>query len=306
MNKKESNLLQEQMGLIYRGILANNSMSTKGCNTSIKYELNCPEFNELKNKYNLVEIVGKGSDFTKAKRLLHYLAPKLYHSSYYDNHIKCNALDLLEYSFDNKEQGINCLNKSKILQECLMAIGIYARRVSMMPYSPFDMDNHVVTEMYDRKLKKWIMLDPTTDIYMVDQNNTPLSLLEMRQLYSNNSFLVPIGSNKKKVDLNKLYNNSFELNTYYAKNCFYFMVDEYSTFGEKGEKLKFSPSSFDFGNLYYQNAKFRVSYFIKHKDDFENDILLNLAKEKLEEAKENIEVKVELTSLNSYLTCPIK
>ena len=29
-----------------------------------------------------------------------------------------------------------------------------------MPYSPYDFDNHVVVEIYD---KKWIMLDPTTD-----------------------------------------------------------------------------------------------------------------------------------------------
>ena len=47
-----------------------------------------------------------------------------------------------------------------------------------MPYSPYDFDNHVVVEIYD---KKWIMLDPTIDGIFIDENRTPLSLLEIRE-----------------------------------------------------------------------------------------------------------------------------
>ena len=89
------------------------------------------------------------------------------------------------------------MNKSKILVECCLALGIYARRVSIMPFSPYDLDNHVVTEIYDRTLKKWIMLDPTTDGYFVDDASTALSLLEMRNKFANAEFITFVYPVKK-------------------------------------------------------------------------------------------------------------
>ncbi len=53
-------------------------------------------------------------------------------------------MKLLTYSFENDEHGINCLNKAKILAECCLALGIFARRVFIHPFSPFDFDSHVV------------------------------------------------------------------------------------------------------------------------------------------------------------------
>lgn len=42
----------------------------------------------------------------------------------YDNHIPCDALHLLEFSYEQPDHGINCRNKSKILAECCLALGI--------------------------------------------------------------------------------------------------------------------------------------------------------------------------------------
>ena len=66
----------------------------------------------------------------------------------------------LDYSLDKPEQGINCLNKAKILEEVCLALGIYARRVRFLPYSPFDFDCHVVTEIYDRSQEKVVYAGP--------------------------------------------------------------------------------------------------------------------------------------------------
>lgn len=82
---------------------------------------------------------------------------------FYDNHIECNSLKLLEYSFENSENGINCLNKAKIITECCLALGIYARRVFINSFLLFDFDSHVAYEIFDKKLDKWIMLDSTID-----------------------------------------------------------------------------------------------------------------------------------------------
>ena len=141
MNFEETEVLYN----VYRGILRNNRSFQPGKSTAVEYRMDCPEYDLLK-KYPFEKIAGKGTDLQRAIRVLKYLSPKLTHSPWYDGHVDCNALALLDYSLDKPEQGINCLNKAKILEEVCLALGIYARRVRFLPYSPFDFDCHVVTE----------------------------------------------------------------------------------------------------------------------------------------------------------------
>ena len=263
MNEKE---IAQQMLNIYRGILFNNQEFESGNTQEFLYEFDCPEFEELRNKYDLLNIAGNGSDFNRAKRLLHDLAPRLTHSSWYDNHIECNALRLLEYSLDNPEQGINCLNKSKILAECALAIGIYARRVRILPYSPYDFDNHVVTEIYDRELNKWIMLDVTTDGYFIDETKTPLSLLEIRNKFANAEFITFVHSTDTLNDLQKLRNQYLDTNMYICKNLFYFQAEQYNTFGEKNIFLQFVPPHFSIQKTLQANLKYRIDNLPKDLD----------------------------------------
>lgn len=258
MTRKEHKENSQYLLNVFSGILFNNQTFDEGNNDEITYNFECPEFETLKEKYNLEEIAGKGSDFKKAKRLLHYLAPRLTHSSWYDNHVPCNALDLLEYSLNNPEQGINCLNKSKILEECCLALGIYARRVRIMPYSPYDFDNHVVTEIYDRNAQKWIMLDPTTDGFFVDENGTPLSLLELRDKFANVEFVTYVKSTDRLKDLNKLKDKYVEENAYICKNLFFFYIDRDSTFGTTGKSLAFVPTNYSVKSKLIANVKYRI------------------------------------------------
>ena len=258
MTRKENREVSQQMLNVYRGILFNHQEFEAGGSEEVVYEFDCPQFAELRNKYDLVRIGGKGSDFVRAKRLLHYLAPRLTHSSWYDNHIECNALCLLEYSLNNPEQGINCLNKSKILVECCLAIGIYARRVRIMPCSPYDFDNHVVAEIYDRTLEKWIMLDPTTDGYFVDENKTPLSLLEMRGKFANAEFITFVKTADSLKNLQKTREKNLNTNVYICKNLFYFQVEQYSTFGGKGLFLHIAPLHFAIKKTNQANLKYRL------------------------------------------------
>lgn len=258
MTKKAMQEIAQQMLNVYSGILFHNREFESGVAQDIIYEFDCPEFEELRNKYDLAKIAGKGSDFIRSKRLLHYLAPRLTHSPWYDNHIECNALRLLEYSLDNPEQGINCLNKSKILVECCMALGIFARRVSIMPFSPYDFDNHVVAEIYDKTLEKWIMLDPTTDGYFIDENKSPLSLLEMRSKFANAEFITFVLSTDSLKDLQKLRAKHLDTNMYICKNLFYFQVEQHSTFGEKDSYLQFVPLHYSIKRAKQTNLKYRI------------------------------------------------
>ena len=258
MAKKDSLEIYKQHFDIYSGILFNNQIFEGDNTEEIIYEFDCPEFEELRSKYDLVKIAGKGSDFIRAKRLLHYLAPKLAHSSWYTNHIECNSLRLLEYSLNNPEQGINCLNKSKILVECCLALGIYARRICIMPYSPYDFDSHVVSEIFDRDLGKWIMLDPTTDGYFVDERKIALSLVEMRSRFANSEFITFVPSTATIIDLEKLRRKYFDKNAYICKNLFYFKLEKYNTFGDKGINLHFVPINYSLKITQQANLKYRI------------------------------------------------
>lgn len=258
MTRKESAQISQMMLDVYRGILFQNQEFDPGDGDEIVYDFHCPEFEELRNKYDLPKIAGKGSDFARAKRLMHYLAPRLTHSPWYDNHIECNALRLLEYSLDNPEQGINCLNKSKILVECCLAVGIFARRVSLMPFSPYDFDNHVVAEIYDRRLGKWIMLDPTTDGYFIDEDKTPLSLLEMRGKFARAEFVTFASATSALRDIQKLREKHLDKSRYICKNLFYFKVEQYSTFGENGSFLYFVPRNFSIKETLAANCQYRL------------------------------------------------
>ena len=213
-----------------------------------KYDFNAPEYKELLAKYPITKIAGEGSEFKRAMRLVDEYAPRLTHESNYDNHVEENSLDLLKYSLDNPKKGINCRAKSKILNEMCLALGIYSRRVFISPYSSMDSDSHVVNEIYDTVLNKWIMIDMTTDAYFADENGTPLSILEIRQRAIEDEYLAMIKQNEK-IDVE---NDSADSITYYMKNIFFFYLYEKQGYGTKG---------FDDGMVYFQPEGFDVKKF---------------------------------------------
>lgn len=259
MTKAERLETQRRLFDIYSGILVNSLEFRPGAAVLPAYDLSCPEYGALRDKYGLDKLAGEGGAFQRGRRLLHHLAPRLTHSSYYDNHVPCDALSLLEYSYEQPDQGINCLNKSKILAECCLAVGIYARRVRIMPYSPYDNDNHVVTEIYDPDLAKWIMLDPTTDGWFVDGEGVPLSLLEIRERFAHREFATFAGSTDRKDNLLRLWDKNMEENTYLCKNLFWLSAERYNGFGSKNEWLNFVPGGYDLKQNRIATLEYRLS-----------------------------------------------
>lgn len=201
-----------------------------------------------------------GASFEKAGRLLHYLAPRLAHSSFFDNHVACNALALLSYSFENGERGINCLNKSKILAECCLALGIYARRVFIDPFSPFDFDSHVVCEIFDEGLNKWVMLDPTTDGFFVDEAGAPLSMLEIRNGFLSSRFQTFFPSNGRRRELQKAKSRYERIHLYMMKNCFRMSYEQHNGFGKKGGTVCLIPKNYAVCQNEALNRRFRETH----------------------------------------------
>lgn len=223
---------EEEIYVMESGILKNNLEFMEGEDLTIAYELQHEEYTELITRYHIEEIAGTGSEFQKASRLMHEFAPRLEHASDYDNHVDMNALSLLEYSLDNKSHGINCRNKAQILNEMCLALGIYARKVWICPYSVYDQDCHVVNEVWDTNLNKWIMLDITNDQYWVDKDKMPLSVLEVRKKGALQEFCTPVSNGDSMNNLPQLKRKHIGDFLYIMKNMVYIEYCSINTVGE--------------------------------------------------------------------------
>ena len=242
---------------IFSGGIFNAPALAAGEPLQIAYVFDCPEFAQLRERYPVERVAGTGGDFERALRLCRWLAPRLKHKGDYDNHIACNSLALLEYCFEKPDVGINCLNKAKILAECCLSLGIYARRCGGMPCSPYDGDNHVVTEIYDRKRGKWVALDPTYGSYFSDGAN-PLSCLELRRAFADGVPVAAVFNRQNPAKIGDLQKRNASVNWYYAKNSYYFFFDSVSTFGEPAGSDDFYvvPEGFDLRRQRMQNLSF--------------------------------------------------
>lgn len=224
----------EEIYVMEAGILYNNLEFANGEDIEITYDFSDDDYAVLKEKYNLEKIAGDGSEFEKAMRLMNEFSPRLTHKSDYDNHIEMKALSLLEYSLDNKSCGINCRAKAQILNEMCLSLGIYSRKVWIMPNSRYDGDCHVVNEVWDSSLNKWIMLDITNNEYWIDENSEPLSVLEIRTKGANQEFCTPVVVGEKTKDIQKLKEKHIGDFLYIMKNMAYMEYKDNYTAGEDG------------------------------------------------------------------------
>ncbi len=235
----------DEIYVMEAGILRNNLEFAPGEDYSFVYDFDHEDYPVLLERYGLAETAGDGSEFEKAMRLMDEYSSRLTHESWYDNHVEMKALDLLEYSLDNPKQGINCRSKAQILNEMCLALGIYSRKVWIMPYSPYDTDCHVVNEVWDSALGKWVMLDITNNQYWVDGNGTPLSVLEIRGMGAKQEFCTPVcpGESTDLASLHSLREKHAGSFVYIMKNMVYTEYCREYTVGEVLPVIRLSHES---------------------------------------------------------------
>lgn len=122
-----------------------------------------------------------------------------------------------------------------------LALGIYSRKVWICPNSVYDTDCHVVNEVWDSSLSKWVMLDITNNYYWVNESGTPLSVLEIREHIANQKFCTPVSPANpldtldELTDLEKSLNCNYENFLYIAKNMVLMKYCGENTVGEGKE-----------------------------------------------------------------------
>lgn len=233
----------EQIAIMEAGILQNNLTFGPGEELSFVYDFEHPDYAALRESYDIATIAGEGTEMERAIRLMDAFAPRLTHQSSFAADVPFRALPLLEYSLDNRDQGINCRGKAQILNEMCLSLGIYARKVWIMPYSSYDSDCHVVNEVWDSTLGKWVMLDITNNEYWIDENGTPLSVLEIRERGALRQFCTPVSPGESTADPAILLDRHMGSFLYIMKNMVFMEYCPVYTAGETFPVHRLSPAS---------------------------------------------------------------
>lgn len=232
----------DEIYIMESGILKRYETFAEGETVQFTYDFDHASYDQLRTEYDLERLAGEGSELERALRLMNTFAPRLRHQSDYDNHVEMNALALLSYSLDNPAHGINCRSKAQILNEMCLALDIHARKVWIMPNSVYDQDCHVVNEIWDTALGKWVMLDITNNQYWVDERGTPLSILEIRDRGAAQAFCTPVAPGEALNDLTALQRSHIDTFLYIMKNLAYIQYLDTCTVGETGTRYRLLPA----------------------------------------------------------------
>ncbi len=164
----------------------------------------------------------------KAIELASFVAKNIPHDNQKIGLYRKNAMSLWEYS-RKVPTGFNCRWHAILLSELLLAIGIKNCFVTCLPEDKNDNDCHVVNLVWLEETKSWAMIDSDMIEYVVDENERPLSLKEMREFIMDNKefYVRPLPgfedawiSSKDGLEFQKCY---------WAKNLFWFA--RHTTYG---------------------------------------------------------------------------
>ncbi len=245
---------------VYTGILRmTRRFRTDGTSHELVYGFG-EDYGDYLGQYDLPAIAGDGGAFQKIKNLLFWLTARTVHKGDYSNEAgTSDSAGWLSYAFDDASHGINCAMLATILTECLLALRIPARAVWLLPFSPYDGDNHVVTEAYAADLARWVMCDPTYGLYVQDEQGTPLHLFEIRERLAKRQRL----TFNPEANYNGTEFDARDTETYYAKDFAHFRVQQFqgrnAHLREDSPDLYLAPEGFDpyagiFANLEYRAA----------------------------------------------------
>jgi hypothetical protein len=220
--------------LLYTGALrVFDDFSSESCGEFvIEHDIVHPDFRTLHEKYPIREVAGRGDDFSKAINLMRWVYDNVLHNGGRKDveFVPKNSLSILDYSFGKGvEFGVYCRLQAIVFTECCLSIWLCARTLHCLPFSPYDFDSHVVSMVWIESLKKWVMFDAGNNAYFTDENQMPLSPIEVRNHLSINSCFVSNALQPRYETASEEKNASYM--QYMAKNLFYFKFSAKNTFG---------------------------------------------------------------------------
>lgn len=219
-----------------------DDFSKSGCDDFfVKHDVKNPSFELLRGQYSILKIAGEGSDFSKAIKLMRWVHKNVLHcGGGRQEVILRDSISILNYTFDKGQMpGIFCYDIAIVYTECCLAAGLAARTIHCKPFSPNDLDAHVVSMIYINEMDKWVLFDPNNNAYFTNQNGVALSPLEARYLLGRDEICV---SECASVEPDWY-------RQYMAKNLFFIKFRAINTFGtdlvENQTTYHLAPFGFD-------------------------------------------------------------
>lgn len=210
-----------------------------------------PELAALREQHGLGAIAGCGAAFDRAVRVMDWLTAHVRHNGMCNPEGPRCAMTALSYAFDQPDRGVNCAWLATTLTECLLSLGIPARTVYIMPFAPYDCDNHVVTEVWD---DGWSLLDPTCNCFVRDGAGHPLSVFGLRAAFANQQEV----AFSEGLRYNMQPYKAEDHRDYLAKDLFWFRIAERTGFGDTGRFVTIAPEGFDPHRHEVLNVQYRL------------------------------------------------
>jgi len=150
-----------------------------------------PAHDKLLKAYKLDEIAGQGSAFDRALRLMDWLSAHTWYNgmSIWSARLPDDGLKILRYAH-NRSFGrcLNCRHKAIALADCLRAAGMAAMPVGFCNYTyrpgeekVIPTPNHLTVHLWLPEERRWVMLDPSFNSYVTDENGRALNLIEIQK-----------------------------------------------------------------------------------------------------------------------------
>ncbi len=179
------------------------------------------QLKELKDRYELEEIAGYGSETEQVLNLTTWVNKRLTHGSMSHHEIN-HSLHILEMA-KQESLSANCYVIATVLNEVLLSMGFKTKRVQCMPYDSLDLDSHVVNLVYLAEQERWIFVDASWNRFVTDESGHILDLKTFRERLAKNKTVLVNGQDTVSDE------STFYLN-YMSKNLFWFLCPAVSEF----------------------------------------------------------------------------
>lgn len=178
-------------------------------------------------KYSIKSIAGVGNEFSQIKNVMTWVHDSIKHNG--EVVIPSENLNIDGIIEGGREHGGTCFNLAIALSEAYLSLGFKSKYVRCRPMNYEDNHCHVVVQVYLKNLKKWIMMDPSFNSYVMDSNKNILNLQEIRDaLIKGEELLV-----SDEINLNGQVFKKEKYIDYISKNIFRFETTQISGYNSE-------------------------------------------------------------------------
>ena len=197
-----------------------------------------PNLVALRKVFKLDSVAGAGNDVSQILNLLHWVHNLIPHDGNHGNPEIRNAMNMISVC-KKENRSLNCRGLATVLNECYLSLGFKSRFITCLPKDSLgiDKDCHVINMVYSDSLKKWLLIDPTYDTYVMNEKRELLSIEEVRDRIINDKPLIinPDANWNNKSPMMKKYYFYYMAKNLYILECP--VNSEYDTETKKRGKI---------------------------------------------------------------------